>query len=228
MSQTFPYAVRKLGLVAVDMYKIIEQVLRCEPSMPTSIVRYLNGIEERVLESAAWASDSPIWRQLRDTPLSRDVVRQLCSWSLTFGSSRSLAASSGRGDLSDATAFAGEAVAAAVTVVQVADDVGVSNNSTTSNNNNNNVNNNKNVDTNKRIHDDDDDDGNDEVDGGRAAKRSKLGSAESNISTPNPLASPSKRDSNKPSQVIVLHFLIVGFRAFIDCLIGWFFAMSND
>jgi hypothetical protein len=85
MPQTFPYAARKLGLVAIDMYKIIEHVMRCEPTMPSAIVRHLVGVEESVLEAAAWSAGSPIWRQLLDAPLSRAVVRELCNWSSVPG-----------------------------------------------------------------------------------------------------------------------------------------------
>jgi hypothetical protein len=82
MPQTFPFCTRKLALVAVDMYKIIEVVLQREPSLPAHIVRHLAGVEESVLESAAWSSDSSLWQQLSDAPLDRATVRELCSWSL--------------------------------------------------------------------------------------------------------------------------------------------------
>jgi hypothetical protein len=87
MPQVFPYSTRKLALVAVDMYKIIEVVLRREPNMPARIVAHLAGVEESVLESAAWLSDSSIWQQLRDAPLERATVRELCNWSLNDGAS---------------------------------------------------------------------------------------------------------------------------------------------
>ena len=103
---------QRLNLVAVDVYKIIEQVLRHEPSIPKSVVRHLSNIEQSVLETAVWASDSPIWRQLRETPLSRQLVRQLCTWSLAIGSSHTLYQGSG-------PKVDGSAVASAVKVVEL-------------------------------------------------------------------------------------------------------------
>lgn len=61
------------------MCKVIESVLQHEPNMPTTIVRQLARLEEIAIESLVWQRDSPLWRQLESTPLSREAVRQLCA-----------------------------------------------------------------------------------------------------------------------------------------------------
>uniref|UniRef100_A0A8C9XBB7 RB transcriptional corepressor like 2 n=1 Tax=Sander lucioperca TaxID=283035 RepID=A0A8C9XBB7_SANLU len=52
-------------------YKVIEVLVRSEQGLFREVVKHLNRVEEQVLESRAWTSDSPLWESLR---AARDPV----------------------------------------------------------------------------------------------------------------------------------------------------------
>lgn len=45
--------------------QVIEVLVRSEQSLFREVVKHLNQVEEQVLESLAWTSDSPLWQSLR-------------------------------------------------------------------------------------------------------------------------------------------------------------------
>ncbi|CAD5113997.1 DgyrCDS3161 [Dimorphilus gyrociliatus] len=59
--KTFPWVIRVLDLSAFNFYKVIELVIRAEGSLSRQQVMHLNKIEESILESQAWATNSPLW-----------------------------------------------------------------------------------------------------------------------------------------------------------------------
>lgn len=40
-------------------------MLRTEAGLPRAVFRHLAQVEEKVLESMAWTSDSPLWEEIR-------------------------------------------------------------------------------------------------------------------------------------------------------------------
>ena len=59
--RTFPWILETFGLEPIHFYKVIEVIIRIEPSLPRDVVKHLQRIEEQILESRAWARDSPLW-----------------------------------------------------------------------------------------------------------------------------------------------------------------------
>ena len=57
----FPAILDLLELHAFDLCKIIDPFVRYEPTMPRDIRRHLFSIEERILESMAWAQGSTLY-----------------------------------------------------------------------------------------------------------------------------------------------------------------------
>ncbi|XP_037307928.1 retinoblastoma-like protein 2 [Pungitius pungitius] len=51
-------------LPAYHFYKVIEVLVRSEQGLYREVVKHLNQVEEQVLESLAWAGDSPLWEIL--------------------------------------------------------------------------------------------------------------------------------------------------------------------
>ena len=51
--------------------QVIEVLVRSEQGLFREVVKHLNQVEEQVLESLAWTSDSPLWDSLR---ASKDQV----------------------------------------------------------------------------------------------------------------------------------------------------------
>lgn len=45
--------------------QVIEVLVRSEQGLFREVVKHLNQVEEQVLESLAWSSDSPLWESLR-------------------------------------------------------------------------------------------------------------------------------------------------------------------
>lgn len=45
--------------------QVIEVLVRSEQGLFREVVKHLNQVEEQVLESLAWTSDSPLWESLR-------------------------------------------------------------------------------------------------------------------------------------------------------------------
>ncbi|XP_053174930.1 LOW QUALITY PROTEIN: retinoblastoma-like protein 2 [Scomber japonicus] len=61
----FPNMIRIFRLPAYHFYKVIEVLVRSEQGLFREVVKHLNQVEEQVLESLAWTSDSPLWESLR-------------------------------------------------------------------------------------------------------------------------------------------------------------------
>ncbi|CAN9498656.1 unnamed protein product [Ophioblennius macclurei] len=61
----FPNVLRTFRLPAYHFYKVIEVLVRSEQGLFRDLVKHLNQVEEQVLESLAWTSDSPLWDSLR-------------------------------------------------------------------------------------------------------------------------------------------------------------------
>ncbi|XP_026741759.1 retinoblastoma-like protein 2 [Trichoplusia ni] len=75
-SMKFPRVLQIYGLSAFHFYKIIELVVQAVvEKLSRDVIKHLNAVEEEVLESLAWTSDSPLWDQLSRTPVppSNDV-----------------------------------------------------------------------------------------------------------------------------------------------------------
>ncbi|CAB3228947.1 unnamed protein product [Arctia plantaginis] len=75
-SLKFPRVLQIYGLSAFHFYKIIELVVQAVVEKLTrDVIKHLNAVEEEVLESLVWTSDSPLWEQLSRTsvPASIDV-----------------------------------------------------------------------------------------------------------------------------------------------------------
>ncbi|KAM7397198.1 hypothetical protein PAMP_020190 [Pampus punctatissimus] len=61
----FPNMIQIFQLPAYHFYKVIEVLVRSEQGLFREVVKHLNQVEEQVLESLAWTSDSPLWGSLR-------------------------------------------------------------------------------------------------------------------------------------------------------------------
>ncbi|KAK9542440.1 hypothetical protein VZT92_000303 [Zoarces viviparus] len=61
----FPLLPQILQLAPYNFLKVIELVLRTEAGLPRAVFRHLAQVEEKVLESLAWTSDSPLWEEIR-------------------------------------------------------------------------------------------------------------------------------------------------------------------
>ncbi|CAL1676613.1 unnamed protein product [Lasius platythorax] len=60
----FPWILKALNLDAYYFYKVIEIIVRAEDQLSRDVVKHLNQIEEKILESLAWRSDSPLWQTI--------------------------------------------------------------------------------------------------------------------------------------------------------------------
>lgn len=63
----FPWILNALNLDAYYFYKVIEIIVRAEDQLSRDVVKHLNQIEEKILESLAWQSDSPLWGAIQST-----------------------------------------------------------------------------------------------------------------------------------------------------------------
>ncbi|XP_044061523.1 retinoblastoma-like protein 2 isoform X2 [Siniperca chuatsi] len=61
----FPLLLQIFNLAPYHFYKVIELVVRAEVGLPRGVVRHLAQVEEKVLESLAWTSDSPLWEEIK-------------------------------------------------------------------------------------------------------------------------------------------------------------------
>lgn len=60
----FPNVISIFQLPAYHFYKVIEVLVRSEQGLFREVVKHLNQVEEQVLESLAWTSNSPLWESL--------------------------------------------------------------------------------------------------------------------------------------------------------------------
>ncbi|XP_063626607.1 retinoblastoma-like protein 1 [Cydia splendana] len=75
-SLRFARVLRVFQLSAFHFYKIIELVVQAaKDNLSRDLVKHLNAVEEEVLESLVWTSDSPLWERLEQgaIPASTDV-----------------------------------------------------------------------------------------------------------------------------------------------------------
>ncbi|XP_077688556.1 retinoblastoma-like protein 1 isoform X3 [Eretmochelys imbricata] len=63
--RTFPWIIEVLDLRPFYFYKVIEVLIRSEEGLSRDMVKHLNNIEEQILESLAWTSDSALWKALQ-------------------------------------------------------------------------------------------------------------------------------------------------------------------
>ncbi|XP_063801376.1 retinoblastoma-like protein 2 isoform X2 [Pseudophryne corroboree] len=75
---TFPQTMVMFDLAPYHFYKVIELLIKAEDGLCREVVKHLNQIEEQILESMAWAHDSPLWDKIRDNdgkvPLCEEVM----------------------------------------------------------------------------------------------------------------------------------------------------------
>ncbi|XP_052218213.1 retinoblastoma-associated protein-like [Dreissena polymorpha] len=57
----FPWVLDVFELYAFDFYKVLESYLKAEPNLTRDIIKHLTSIENRILDSVAWQSDSPVF-----------------------------------------------------------------------------------------------------------------------------------------------------------------------
>ncbi|XP_002124769.2 retinoblastoma-like protein 1 [Ciona intestinalis] len=73
----FPWILSALDLSPYYFYKVIELVIRAEDGLWGPCIKHLNHIEEQILESLAWKSDSTLWQVLGNgespAPLCEEV-----------------------------------------------------------------------------------------------------------------------------------------------------------
>ncbi|XP_013878432.1 retinoblastoma-like protein 2 [Austrofundulus limnaeus] len=72
----FPNIISIFQLPAYHFYKVIEVLVRSEQGLFREAVKHLNQVEEQVLESLAWTSDSPLWHSLQSAkvPSCQEVM----------------------------------------------------------------------------------------------------------------------------------------------------------
>ncbi|XP_039590831.1 retinoblastoma-like protein 1 [Polypterus senegalus] len=63
--RTFPWVIDIFNIQPFYFYKVIEILIRSEEGLSRDMVKHLNSIEEQVLESRAWTSDSVLWDILK-------------------------------------------------------------------------------------------------------------------------------------------------------------------
>uniref|UniRef100_A0A8C6PP10 RB transcriptional corepressor like 2 n=1 Tax=Nothobranchius furzeri TaxID=105023 RepID=A0A8C6PP10_NOTFU len=72
----FPRVIHTFQLPAYHFYKVIEVLVRSEQGLFREVVKHLNQVEEQVLESLAWTSNSPLWHSLQSAqvPTCQEVM----------------------------------------------------------------------------------------------------------------------------------------------------------
>ncbi|XP_071345439.1 retinoblastoma-like protein 2 isoform X2 [Trachinotus anak] len=61
----FPRLLQILKMAPYHFWRVIELVLRAEAGLPRAVVRHLAQVEDKVLESLAWTSNSPLWEEIQ-------------------------------------------------------------------------------------------------------------------------------------------------------------------
>lgn len=75
---TFPWILQRIHLPAYHFYKIIELVVRNENQLSRDMVKHLNILEERILDSISWEADSPLWRTIEESNMSVPSCEDVC------------------------------------------------------------------------------------------------------------------------------------------------------
>lgn len=82
----YMYMSKGLALARVCL-QVIEVLVRSEQGLFREVVKHLNQVEEQVLESLAWSSDSPLWESLRgakeQVPACQQVRSSACACTVT-------------------------------------------------------------------------------------------------------------------------------------------------
>ncbi|XP_060849204.1 retinoblastoma-like protein 1 [Rhopalosiphum padi] len=59
--RAFPWVLNALQIHPYHFYKVIEVIVRVEDKLPRDMIKHLNRVEEQVLDSLSWQSESPLW-----------------------------------------------------------------------------------------------------------------------------------------------------------------------
>ncbi|XP_075702579.1 retinoblastoma-like protein 1 isoform X2 [Rhinoderma darwinii] len=73
----FPWTIDILNLSPFYFYKVIEVFIRSEDGLSRDMVKHLNSVEEQILESQAWTSNSVLWELLQASetvPTCEEVI----------------------------------------------------------------------------------------------------------------------------------------------------------
>ncbi|XP_068117074.1 retinoblastoma-like protein 2 isoform X2 [Hyperolius riggenbachi] len=74
----FPQILLMFDLAPYHFYKVIELLIKAEEGLCREVVKHLNQVEEQILQSMAWAQDSPLWDKIKDhdgkLPLCEEVM----------------------------------------------------------------------------------------------------------------------------------------------------------
>ncbi|KAK3927281.1 Retinoblastoma-like protein 1 [Frankliniella fusca] len=68
-SRTFPWILDALNVEPYYFYKVIEPIVRAEEQLSRDMIKHLNEIEEKILESMAWRSESSLWDNIKSSGL---------------------------------------------------------------------------------------------------------------------------------------------------------------
>ncbi|KAM8945912.1 retinoblastoma-like protein 2 [Pelodytes ibericus] len=75
----FPQIIIMFNLAPYDFYKVIEVFIKAEDGLCREMVKHLKHIEEQVLESMAWTTDSALWEKIKENndkiPLCEEVMQ---------------------------------------------------------------------------------------------------------------------------------------------------------
>lgn len=80
--RTFPWIIdvfsdfKDIKFQAFTFYRVIELLIRDEDGLSRSVVKHLNSIEEKIIESMAWKSQSALWESVKSqgVPSCQDVA----------------------------------------------------------------------------------------------------------------------------------------------------------
>uniref|UniRef100_A0A4W4E1E0 Retinoblastoma-like 1 (p107) n=1 Tax=Electrophorus electricus TaxID=8005 RepID=A0A4W4E1E0_ELEEL len=78
--RTFPWILETFQIRPFYFYKVIEVFIRSEEGLSRDMVKHLNTIEEKVLESRAWTKDSVLWEALQNANNKVPTVEEVCTF----------------------------------------------------------------------------------------------------------------------------------------------------
>uniref|UniRef100_A0A3P8WXZ0 Retinoblastoma-like 1 (p107) n=1 Tax=Cynoglossus semilaevis TaxID=244447 RepID=A0A3P8WXZ0_CYNSE len=79
--RTFPWIISVFRLSPFYFFKVIEVFIRSEEGLSRDMVKHLNSIEEQVLESRAWTSESAVWSALQAAGNKAPTIEEVASQS---------------------------------------------------------------------------------------------------------------------------------------------------
>lgn len=74
----FPWVLEALNLEPYYFYKVIEVIVKVEDKLTRDMVKHLNMIEEKILDSLAWRSESPLWENICKSGLLVPTCEDVC------------------------------------------------------------------------------------------------------------------------------------------------------